>query len=70
MSSEIISYLTDVEERDAHVFSVQPENEGLVIVLINDLDYEGFRKPAWSTEIKPAIDEPGDWRPWDWQFTG
>ena len=47
MSSEIISYLTEVEERDAHVFSVQPENEGLVDVAVIDLDYQGFcRKPA------------------------
>ena len=42
MSREIISYITEVEERDTHVFSVQPENEGLVNVVINDLDYEGF----------------------------
>ena len=38
MTSEIISYLTEVEEHDAHVFSVQPENEGLVNVSVNDLD--------------------------------
>ena len=49
MSREISSYLTEVEERDTHVFSVQPENEGLglVNVVVNDLDYQGFcRKPA------------------------